>query len=65
VTYTSPWPRAGAERRSALLYPVQAYAALGALLLAALAACCWLREAPAGRGDVAGVWLIGAGICSL
>lgn len=42
------------------LYPVQAYAALGALLLAGITlACLWLPRRPA---DAAGVWLIGAGV---
>jgi phosphatidylglycerol:prolipoprotein diacylglycerol transferase len=42
------------------LYPVQLYAAAGALLLAAMAYC-WLLI-PHRAGDVAGAWLIGLGI---
>ncbi len=42
------------------LYPVQLYAALGALLLAAIAYC-WLRL-PHRAGDVTGAWLVGLGI---
>lgn len=42
------------------LYPVQAYAALGSLLLAAIAFA-WLYL-PRRDGDVAGVWLTGAGV---
>jgi len=42
------------------LYPVQAYAALGALAVAALA-CGWFRL-PRRNGEVAGVSLIGVGI---
>lgn len=42
------------------LYPVQLYAAAGALLLTAIAYC-WLRI-PRRAGDVAGGWLIGLGI---
>ena len=42
------------------LYPVQAYAAIGALLLAAIAYA-WLRISRR-SGDAAGVWLIGAGV---
>jgi len=41
------------------LYPVQAYAALGALLLAAI--CFGWMFLARRRGDVAGVWLLGAG----
>jgi phosphatidylglycerol:prolipoprotein diacylglycerol transferase len=42
------------------LYPVQAYAALGALLLAAIA-CCWLFLSRR-KGDATGVWFVGAGL---
>ena len=42
------------------LYPVQAYAALGALLLAAIVFA-WLYL-PRRDGDVAGIWLGGAGV---
>ena len=42
------------------LYPVQAYAALGALLLAAIVFA-WL-SLQRRNGDVAGVWLAGAGV---
>jgi phosphatidylglycerol---prolipoprotein diacylglyceryl transferase len=42
------------------LYPVQAYAALGALLLAGIVFA-WLFL-PHRIGDVAGVWLVGAGV---
>ena len=42
------------------LYPVQAYAALGALLLAGIVFV-WLFL-PHRNGDVAGVWLAGAGV---
>lgn len=42
------------------LYPVQAYAALGALLLAGITFG-WLFV-PRRQGDIAGIWLIGAGI---
>jgi len=43
------------------LYPVQAYAALGALLLAAIT-CGWLYLPVRRSGDVAGVWLAGGGV---
>jgi phosphatidylglycerol:prolipoprotein diacylglycerol transferase len=60
VVYTSPL----AERWSGTplgvpLYPVQTYAALGALLLAGVCFG-WLFLARR-RGDVAGIWLLGAG----
>jgi phosphatidylglycerol:prolipoprotein diacylglycerol transferase len=42
------------------LYPVQAYAAVGALLLAGIAFF-WLYL-PHSKGDVTGVWLLGAGM---
>jgi prolipoprotein diacylglyceryltransferase len=42
------------------VYPVQAYAAVGALVLAAITFV-WLLL-PRRAGDVAGVWLIGAGV---
>jgi phosphatidylglycerol---prolipoprotein diacylglyceryl transferase len=42
------------------LYPVQAYAAIGALLLAAIANC-WLFLSRR-KGDGTGVWLVGAGL---
>jgi phosphatidylglycerol:prolipoprotein diacylglycerol transferase len=43
------------------LYPVQAYAAIGALLLAAIAFG-WLLLPRRRAGDAAGVWLIGTGV---
>ena len=42
------------------LYPVQAYAAVGAILLAAILSC-W-QMLPHRRGDVTGVWLMGSGV---
>jgi phosphatidylglycerol---prolipoprotein diacylglyceryl transferase len=42
------------------LYPVQAYAAVGAILLAGIVYC-WLLL-PRRMGDVAGVWLVGSGV---
>ncbi len=42
------------------LYPVQAYAAMGALLLAAV--CFFWQSLPRRTTDVAAVWLLGAGI---
>jgi len=45
------------------LYPVQAYAALGALLLAGIVcALLFYPRYPRRRGDVAGIWLGGAGV---
>jgi phosphatidylglycerol:prolipoprotein diacylglycerol transferase len=59
ITYTSELAaRWSGTPLGIALYPVQAYAALGALLLAMF--CCLqpIRR----RGDVAGVWLLGTGI---
>jgi len=42
------------------LYPVQAYAAIGAMLLAGITFC-WLFL-PRRKGDVTGVWLVGTGM---
>jgi phosphatidylglycerol:prolipoprotein diacylglycerol transferase len=42
------------------LYPVQAYAALGALLLAGITFC--LLFLPGRKGDATGVWLMGTGM---
>jgi len=60
VTYTSPLAaRWSGTPLGVPLYPVQAYAALGALLLAGVCFG-WLFLARR-QGDVAGVWLVGAG----
>jgi len=60
VTYTSPLAaRWSGTPLGVPLYPVQAYAALGALLLAAI--CFGWMFLARRRGDVAGVWLLGAG----
>ena len=61
VTYSSALVgRWSGTPLGAPLYPVQAYAALGALLLAAIVFI-WLFL-PRRKGDVAGVWLAGAGV---
>lgn len=60
VTYTSPLAaRWSGTPLGVPLYPVQAYAALGALLLAVI--CFGWMFLARRRGDVAGVWLLGAG----
>jgi len=60
VTYTSPLAaRWSGTPLGVPLYPVQAYAALGALLLASVCFV-WMFVARR-RGDVAGIWLLGAG----
>ena len=61
VTYTSPLAaRWSGTPLNVPLHPVQAYAALGALLLAAIVYG-WMFV-PRRSGDVTGVWLIGSGI---
>jgi len=60
VTYTSPLAAHWSGTPLGVpLYPVQAYAALGALLLAAI--CLGWMFLAHRRGDVAGIWLVGAG----
>ena len=60
VTYSSPLAaRWSGTQLGVPLYPVQAYAALGALLLAAICFS-WMFLARR-QGDVAGIWLLGAG----
>jgi phosphatidylglycerol---prolipoprotein diacylglyceryl transferase len=60
VTYTSPLAaRWSGTPLGVPLYPVQAYAALGALVLAGICFA-WLFIARR-KGDVAGIWLLGAG----
>ena len=60
VTYTSPLAaRWSGTPLGVPLYPVQAYAALGALLLACV--CFGWMFLARRRGDVAGIWLLGAG----
>lgn len=60
VTYTNPLAaRWSGTPLGVPLYPVQAYAALGALLLTAV--CFGWMFIARRQGDVAGVWLLGAG----
>ena len=60
VTYTSPLAaRWSGTPLGVPLYPVQAYAALGALLIACISFG-WLLIAHR-QGDAAGIWLVGAG----
>jgi phosphatidylglycerol---prolipoprotein diacylglyceryl transferase len=60
VTYSNPLAaRWSGTPLGVPLYPVQAYAAVGALLVAVIAFI-WLFL-PRRRGDVAGVWLVGTG----
>jgi phosphatidylglycerol:prolipoprotein diacylglycerol transferase len=60
VTYTSPLAaRWSGTPLGVPLYPVQAYAALGSLLLAALLV--FALRASRRSGDVAGIWLMGTG----
>jgi phosphatidylglycerol:prolipoprotein diacylglycerol transferase len=61
VTYSSPLAaRWSGTPLGVPLYPVQAYAALGALMLA-IVCFGWFRLAKR-PGDVAGVWLVGLGV---
>jgi phosphatidylglycerol:prolipoprotein diacylglycerol transferase len=64
ITYTSPLAaRWSGTPIGVPLYPVQAYAALGSLLLAAILLACFRSSRPSRhRGDIAGIWLIGTGV---
>lgn len=60
ITYTSPIAaRWSGTPLGVPLHPVQAYAAVGALVLAAI--CLIWLWVPRRPGDVAGVWLLGSG----
>jgi phosphatidylglycerol:prolipoprotein diacylglycerol transferase len=62
ITYTSPLAAQWSGTPLGVpLYPVQGYAAAGSLVLAALLLACFRTR---GRlsGDLAGIWLLGAGV---
>jgi phosphatidylglycerol:prolipoprotein diacylglycerol transferase len=60
ITYTSPLAaRWSGTPLGVPLYPVQAYAALGSLLLTGLLVA--LFRLPRRSGDIAGIWLMGTG----
>ena len=61
ITYTSPLAaRMSGTPLGVPVYPVQAYAALGSLLLAALLVAAF--RVPRRSGDLTGLWLMGTGV---